>query len=645
MANYTTRTLFPPIVESKMDAFSASISPRLYFDVSIMNSRESFNHIQLSIHLLNSNINALDRNTYPLGFLFVKADNTKEEGSLENQVTYDESRGQYYINLPVDWIDKIDETYKLQIRLGEQVIEGPNLNGLTTEKETGNLMDQSWINKPENNLRFSEWSTICLIKPITKPTFGLQGFNTEMNFPVAAGEINSIPSNLYNFIGFYFPEDPSKSELLDSYRVVIEGTEGGNPFVEDSGKIIIDEYNRAVIQYAPKRLLELNGEYIITFYVESINGYQGSETYRTKVLYDFEDSSLDKYQIYVANQDRPVEHNSSIKITLMSEEIEDVDNFVLKRTSHRSNFKKWEDIAVFDVKNGLLATTKGNRLSELNYYDMFVESGVMYLYGIQPAKGARRGVLKLPPKLEVDEMITNVNGMLVPSGRKTFINHAIAIDFDHAWLIGEDEQRLDITYGMNISSVNRTIKETLVDTFGSQYPYITRNGNVNYRQFTIAGTITSHMDVGNKIVPSNLITLDDEYSDEVMNPQEAIYYQQFLTNKGIGGKDKYLVEREFRNIVDKILHDGKPKVFKTDTEGMILVRLMGVSISPKTELGRIIYDFSCNAVEVGPVDLQTLQEHKIKKPIPVFPQLPETVLPYVGQLLAGQMAPVKWEGQ
>ena len=216
MANYITRTLFPPIINSKMDAFSASISPRMYFDVSIMNSRESFNHMQLSIHLLNSNINALDRNTYPLGYLFVRADSSKPEGTAENQVMFDEARGEYYINLPIDWITKVDETHKLQIRLGEQVVSEPNLDGITTEQGTDELMNQSWINKPENNLRFSEWSTICLVKPITKPTFGLQGFNAEMGLPNAAGDINSIPSNLYNFIGFYFAEDPSKSEMLDS---------------------------------------------------------------------------------------------------------------------------------------------------------------------------------------------------------------------------------------------------------------------------------------------------------------------------------------------------------------------------------------------------------------------------------------------
>ena len=645
MANYITRTLFPPIINSKMDAFSASISPRMYFDVSIMNSRESFNHMQLSIHLLNSNINALDRNTYPLGYLFVRADSSKAEGTAENQVMFDEARGEYYINLPIDWITKVDETHKLQIRLGEQVVSEPNLDGITTEQGTDELMNQSWINKPENNLRFSEWSTICLVKPITKPTFGLQGFNAEMGLPNAAGDINSIPSNLYNFIGFYFAEDPSKSEMLDSYRVVIEGVEAGNPYIEDSGKIIIDEYNRAVIQYSPKRLLELNQDYTITFHVTSVNGYQGSETYVAKVIYDFDSSSLDKYDIFVHDQKKPQEHSSSIKITLKSEEIPDVDNFVLKRTSHRSNFKKWEDIAIFEVKNGVLGTIKGNGLSELTYYDIFVESGVMYLYGLQPGVRAKRGVLKLPPKLEVDEMITDITGALVPSGNKALINHAVAIDYDHAWLIGEDETRLDITYGMSISAVNRTIKESLVDTFGSKYPYITRNGNVNYRQFSISGTITSHMDVGNNLIPRNLITLDDEYSDEVMDPQEAIYYQQFLNNKSIGGKDKYLLEREFRNTVDKILHDGKPKVFKTDTEGMILVRLMGVSMTPKMQLGRTIYDFSCNAVEVGPVDLISLQENKIKKPIPVFPQIPETVMPYVGQILAGQMAPAEREGQ
>jgi len=47
-----------------------------------------------------------------------------------------------------------------------------------------------------------------------------------------------------------------------------------------------------------------------------------------------------------------------------------------------------------------------------------------------------------------------------------------------------------IKYNPKISNYSHVLSETKVDTLGSKYPFIRRNGAINYRQFSITGLIT-----------------------------------------------------------------------------------------------------------------------------------------------------------
>jgi hypothetical protein len=61
-------------------------------------------------------------------------------------------------------------------------------------------------------------------------------------------------------------------------------------------------------------------------------------------------------------------------------------------------------------------------------------------------------------------------------------------------------------------------------------------------------------------------------------------------------------ERIFKMEVLKWLNNGKPKMFKSPTEGNFLIRLMKVSLSPEDKLGRMLHNFNCNAYEIGKCD-------------------------------------------
>jgi hypothetical protein len=53
---------------------------------------------------------------------------------------------------------------------------------------------------------------------------------------------------------------------------------------------------------------------------------------------------------------------------------------------------------------------------------------------------------------------------------------------------------LKISFNPKVSSFKRTLLEQKVDTIGSKYPFIFRNGAVDYKEFPISGLLSYEMD-------------------------------------------------------------------------------------------------------------------------------------------------------
>ena len=67
--------------------------------------------------------------------------------------------------------------------------------------------------------------------------------------------------------------------------------------------------------------------------------------------------------------------------------------------------------------------------------------------------------------------------------------------------------------------------------------------------------------------------------------------------------DNIYLERKFRLELLDWLTNGKPKLFRSPTEGNYIVRLMNVSLTPNDTLGRMLYTFNCTAYEMAGRDL------------------------------------------
>ena len=178
----------------------------------------------------------------------------------------------------------------------------------------------------------------------------------------------------------------------------------------------------------------------------------------------------------------------------------------------------------------------------------------------------------------------------VPYSNETFVLSfyqfdSLVCDFDSFFLIdGKSNQQLNITLNNSVNSFKHTILETKTDTIGSQYPIFFRNPNTRYREFPLSGTISYH----------SLVSFGKDYGIDFSLPETP---HTNLTT------DNLYAERIFREKVIDFLTKDRSLLYKSQTEGNVVVKLMNIQLTPNKTLGRMIYDFSCTCYEVQ--DLQS----------------------------------------
>jgi len=72
-------------------------------------------------------------------------------------------------------------------------------------------------------------------------------------------------------------------------------------------------------------------------------------------------------------------------------------------------------------------------------------------------------------------------------------------------------------------------------------------------------------------------------------------YKQWNSAHNITPYNDSVYERDFRQKVIKFLYENKVKLYKSTTEGNMLVKLMNISFTPNNTLSRHIYSFTCTA--------------------------------------------------
>ena len=153
--------------------------------------------------------------------------------------------------------------------------------------------------------------------------------------------------------------------------------------------------------------------------------------------------------------------------------------------------------------------------------------------------------------------------------------------------------------------------EAKTETLGSPYPIIRRNSKTNYKQFALTGIISFLSDDG------EIFLTEDEIYDGLTSNTER--YKEYNEEHRITPYTDYIKEREFRERVINYLTSDKAFLLRTMTEGVILIKLMNVNITPNQSLNNYICTFTADAIEIDESNPENYYKYK------VFPWMYSTI--------------------
>lgn len=526
------------------------------------------------------------------------------------------------------------------------------------------------------------YSTVGIIKYTTKPIVEILDLKRTTN-----------NAHIYTYTGSYSQKGQDVSEKEYAYKFIVTDELGS--VVEDTGFIIHNNSNDTnnyessdIFKFS--RDLQENEKYSITYIVKTNNNLEiSSPSYRImnkkaivstltaqlKAKLNFENGYV---QLWLEG-DRD-ENNYEKLVT---------GSFVLARASEENNYTDWEDLFEFSLAS--------QRPSLKSWKDFTIQQGINYKYSIQQRN--KKG-------LQSARILSNI----------------VYADFEYCFLY-DGERQLKIKFNPKMSSFKKDILESKVDTLGSKYPFIFRNGQVEYKEFPIQGLISYLSDEENLFLTqtADLFHTRERQSKvnykEIFNPlrdiasvtdpaklkerrEEYTYknnymyyyvydsktktYQRWTSyaknlppRKAPNGElSKYFkidfqdwdsvyryyteivyspsgvrvespptppysifdasrenvnildydsrkwastnldshnifTEREFKIEVLNWLTNGKPKLFKSPTEGNYIVRLMNVALQPQDQLGRMLHNFTSTAYEIADMTYKSLVEYGI----------------------------------
>lgn len=423
------------------------------------------------------------------------------------------------------------------------------------------------------------YSTISVGKYTTKPNIYIAN--------LAAGGINA---HYYRYEGHYSQKNQDISEKIYSYKFNVY--DNMNAIIATSGELLhdssqdVESGEESYDVYNLAMDLEQGQNYYIQYQVTTINNLTIS-TPKYKIVSSF---AIEPMILARVNTSLNYEEGY-IKVSLKStynnemEKEQASGTFILSRACEDTNYTIWEDLYRFRLYE------EYPDIDNL-WKDLTIEQGKHYKYCIQQYsdKGLRSSRI---------------------------ISDAVYSDFEYAFLY-DGEKQLKIKFNPKVTSFKTNVLEAKLDTIGSKYPFIFRNGNVYYHEFPISGLISYQMD-----------------NEELFINKEDLYCSEdLLSKKGRTGtndnmlsehrvllkeKDKITnlngnniaTERLFKLKVLEWLTNGKTKLFRSPTEGNFIVRLMNTSLSPNDQLGRMLHTFTCTAYEVADFNYENLQSFNL----------------------------------
>lgn len=565
MASPTSSNLFPPIIDTYLPAFLQGDNfCNIVFKLSQFNVAADFNLdlTQITVSNINTNKTMLNLTDYP-NEIKVAAAAQIDKDTYSIVLNGTDLKGGVF---------ELNTYYKIQIRLTKAGIVEP-------DKYTA-----SWFNNNIEN--FSEWSTVCLIRAIAMPVISLNGLSA------TDPSILTVP----NVIGKLEFADVNEKDSIYCYKVLVSKEQNGNiSIIEESDFIYPEPTKERELNYIFKTSVDTSkGDYSVLLYIATKTGYLINETYKLEI-----DSSTGETLGAAIQSINADEENGLMQITVQVTAETGLSNhkIILKRASSLNGFNTWDDLLVYS-SDAILG--KGTNFV---FNDLSIQSGIWYKYAIQ--------------------------GEDKTTGERTSVVYEDSdepqmIIFEHMFLVADGRQ-LKIKYNPSVSTYKRNIQESQTTTLGAQYPFIRRNGSVDYYQLNISGMISALSDEDEiQIVHSQegagAAVVENISRGRLFGSKEFIYggeeqaklYEKYNKSENIGKYNDIIYEKMFRDKVIDFLYEDNVKLFKSTPEGNRLVKIMNVNLTPESGLGRYVYTFSCDAIEVAEPTVENLLQNKIQ---------------------------------
>ena len=590
-------TLYPPIVDTCTPVFLQGDSCKIWFSYSpymdsLSDKEKEKLFMQVSINQQDTNKTALSKDKWSTGSAVFKI-NSATEGTKE-----------FAHNLSYVIIENSDirngfgtlQLYKAQLRF---------IYAETQDKAL--TIANSFSATPYR----SEWSTVTLLKCIQEPQTFIFTLDTTLNKEGGNSPTTPLAINtpLLNVSGQTKFQD-GESETVKTYKLSLETFT-----ISESGKVVTEQVietatlntnyydNSNSFKYKFKTMLD-NGLYWLDISYITKNGYDSTVNSQNP----FEPK---KYGLYIqinANEgitpplsDISIVSDKDngriiINATVDNQQTSEDVTIAIVRSSSNTRFKEWEEVYTKLYHPG----------DKITFDDRTIESGVWYKYNFQV----------------IDEAGT----------RSRFIDESIykpsplMIVFNDVFLTAGDKQ-LKITLNNETGSLSYNLQESKTDTIGSQFPWIRRNGAIKYRTFSLGGLISylgnnemilfsnsensdTNIEYQNNLAEKNINGLF--YSKDDLFPQEiSELYQSYNLDNGITNYNDIMLEKVFRDKVIDFLLEDRPVLFRSATEGNILIRLMDLSFSPNTQLKNYIYSFGSTAVEIAECNFDNFHKYNI----------------------------------
>lgn len=631
MADTVVNTLYPPLIETFQPAFLYDNPAIITFSLSPFNSISDITNIHVSVVDQRNNSNVLKQNlTYQKqtqpntngetvefyygitnGLLIAEIptfDKTSLFKQKQGMFQYDPIRDLYAISLsPEDLLSENDywnnnQYYQVQIRFDRN----------TANWHSDKIAFATYM--LENREYFSEWSSVTLIKPILEPVLSIAQLNSQEkkytypgSFHISGTVVFNQPGNKN---GLTYPE----TEHLQSYRIIV--TNNANSNVKDSDWIYArqntDSENNTTIDY----LLDLSNNSVgdiltVTIYCKTNNGYIFNQEYTLE---------LNSYTTWLKNikwnslglNNDIIEVNQEDGVAKIRFSAEKGDTgfaksvFYFKRACSKDDFKTWDLIYRYDYVN------TPNTI-EIPFDDYSIASLYQYKYSVQVCvldNGESWGAIHLS-----DTIYSKFYEMLLM----------------------RQHQQIAIRYNGQVSSWKPTVNRQKIDTLGGRYPKFVENAAMNYKTYQISGLISAEEDFNRKFLDenedNNVGYYDEEFGEQYLirndtaadgnikyNDKRNQQIRKTINNSVKVGKDLYAKndfsgelnnqhdtyphnhwywEREFREQLVAWLNDGEPKLYRSMPEGNLIVMLTDINLTPDTQLGRMLYNFSATMYEVG----------------------------------------------